>query len=75
MVSFTAYTTPVLLQLSRLTLPHLPPPPPDHTHRYLLQYVYMAVARPCGALERTVTQLCGRSFQVAVQVCAGGVGR
>jgi hypothetical protein len=46
--------------------------PADHVQRYLLQYVYLAVSRPSGPLERAVTQLCSRSFNIAVQVCRGG---
>jgi hypothetical protein len=41
--------------------------------RYLLQYVYMAVSRPSGPLERAITQLCSRSFNMAVQVGNGHV--
>jgi hypothetical protein len=60
-------------QLQELLCAELLALPPSHINRYLLQYVYMAVARPCGPLERTLTQLCGRSFNIAVQVC-GCVG-
>eukprot|EP00775_Hariotina_reticulata_P003444 gene3444-3715_t len=42
--------------------------PAQKINRYLLQLVYLAVCRPCGPLERAVTQLCGRSFNIAVQV-------
>lgn len=45
---------------------------PERVARYLLQVVYLAVARPSGPLERAVTQLCGRCFATAVQVCARG---
>lgn len=44
--------------------------PVQQINRYLLQLVYLAVCRPCGPLERAVTQLCGRSFNIAVQVAS-----
>jgi hypothetical protein len=42
--------------------------PAERINRYLLEYVYLAVSRPSGPLERAITELCGRSFNTAVQV-------
>ena len=42
--------------------------PAEAINRYLLQYVYMAMSKPSGPLERALTQICSRSFNIAVQV-------
>ncbi|WIA13888.1 hypothetical protein OEZ85_002460 [Tetradesmus obliquus] len=42
--------------------------PAERINRYLLEYVYLAVSRPSGPLEHAITELCGRSFNTAVQV-------
>jgi hypothetical protein len=42
--------------------------PAERINRYLLEYVYLAVSRPSGPIERAITELCGRSFNTAVQV-------
>lgn len=47
--------------------------PAARINRYLLEYVYLAVSRPSGALERAIVELCGRSFNTAVQVGAYNV--
>ena len=41
--------------------------------KYLLQFVYLAVSRPNHALERTIIELCSRSFRISIKVrgCAG----
>jgi hypothetical protein len=46
--------------------------PAERINRYLLEYVYLAVSRPSGPLERAITELCGRSFNTAVQVLPQG---
>jgi len=35
---------------------------------YLLQLVYLAVAKPGGPLERTLVELCSRFFKLAIKV-------
>eukprot|EP00878_Enallax_costatus_P024034 GHUV01025622.1.p1 GENE.GHUV01025622.1~~GHUV01025622.1.p1 ORF type:complete len:181 (+),score=32.50 GHUV01025622.1:165-707(+) len=42
--------------------------PAASVNQYLLQYVYLAVSRPSAPLERAIVELCGRSFNLAVQV-------
>ena len=42
--------------------------PPEALAPYLLQLVYLAVSRPAGPLERAVAALCGRCFNIALQV-------
>lgn len=44
---------------------------PDHKlDRYLLQLIYVALQRPGGCLEKTIVQLCAKSFKLAVKVCS-----
>lgn len=42
--------------------------PEASVERYLLQLVYLAVARPGSALERTVVALCSQSFPISLKV-------
>ncbi|PNH10748.1 Phosphatidylinositol 4-kinase beta 1 [Tetrabaena socialis] len=43
--------------------------------KYLLQFVYLAVSRPGQALERTLVDLCSKSFRVAIKVGSTTSGR
>ncbi len=36
--------------------------------KYLLQFVYLAVSRPNHALERTMIELCSKSFRISIKV-------
>ncbi len=38
--------------------------------KFLLQFVYLAVSKPGHALERTIIDLCSKSFRIAIKVRA-----
>ncbi|KAG2497053.1 hypothetical protein HYH03_005051 [Edaphochlamys debaryana] len=39
----------------------------ESVEKYLLQLVYLAVSKPGGTLERTIVDLCSKSFRVAIK--------
>lgn len=42
--------------------------PEQAVEKYLLQLVYLAVSRPGCALEKTIVDICSKSFGIAVKV-------
>eukprot|EP00198_Chlamydomonas_reinhardtii_P002058 XP_001691394.1 smilar to phosphatidylinositol 3- or 4-kinase [Chlamydomonas reinhardtii] len=39
----------------------------EAVEQFLLQFVYLAVSRPGSALERTIVELCSKTFRVAIK--------
>lgn len=47
----------------------------EAVEQFLLQFVYLAVSRPGSALERTIVELCSKTFRVAIKVRTAGSAR